>query len=153
MRRETQMNKAMANYWVDMLIGVAFVLSAISGLVFLLPGDIETGVLWVSYQTWNTLHTWSSLAMIAGVVLSLLFSYVPGLRAWFDQFVPEAKRLIMLVLLGLTTGAAFGLACAGIITGLACTRAGVVDVVWAFILAAIANQSAYSISPQVNKAG
>jgi len=65
------MNKATANYWVDMLIGVAFVLSAISGLVFLLPGDIETGVLWVSYQAWNTLHTWSSLAMIAGVGLHL----------------------------------------------------------------------------------
>lgn len=65
------MNKATANYWVDMLIGVAFVASAISGLVFLLPGDIETGVLWVSYQTWNTLHTWSSLAMIVGVGLHL----------------------------------------------------------------------------------
>ncbi|NLS79950.1 MAG: DUF4405 domain-containing protein [Chloroflexi bacterium] len=65
------MNKATANYWVDMLIGVAFVLSAISGLVFLLPGDIETGVLWVSYQAWNALHTWSSLAMIVGVGLHL----------------------------------------------------------------------------------
>jgi len=65
------MNKATANYWVDMLIALAFVLSAISGLVFLLPGDIETGVLWVSYRAWNTLHTWSSLAMIAGVGLHL----------------------------------------------------------------------------------
>ena len=54
------MNKATANYWVDMLIALAFVLSAISGLVFLLPGDIETGVLWVSYRAWNTLHTWTN---------------------------------------------------------------------------------------------
>lgn len=89
-----------------------------------------------------------SLAMIASVVLSLLFSYIPGLRGWFDQFVPEAKRLIMLILLALTTGAVFGLACAGIITGLACTRVGVIDVVWAFILAVIANQSAYAITPR-----
>ena len=69
------MNKATANYWVDMLIAVAFVLSAISGLVFLLPGDLETGVLWVSYRTWNTLHTWSSLAMIVGVGLHLVLHW------------------------------------------------------------------------------
>lgn len=90
------------------------------------------------------------LSMIAGAVLSLLFSYIPGMRAWFDQFVPEAKRLIMLVLLALTTGAVFGLSCAGIITGLACTQAGAVDLIWAFFLAVIANQSAYSITPQVS---
>ncbi len=55
------------NYWVDVGIGFAGAISALSGLVFLLPGDLASGVLGVSYQTWNAVHTWSSLAAIAGV--------------------------------------------------------------------------------------
>jgi hypothetical protein len=61
------MNKAKMNYWVDMGIGFAGAISALSGLVFLLPGDLTTGVLGISYQAWNAVHTWSSLAAIAGV--------------------------------------------------------------------------------------
>jgi hypothetical protein len=34
---------------------------------FLLPGDLASRVLGISYQTWNAVHTWSSLAVIAGV--------------------------------------------------------------------------------------
>jgi hypothetical protein len=60
-------NKAKVNYWVDVAIGVAGLMSAISGLIFVLPGDPSTGLLGVSYQAWNSLHTWSSLAAIAGV--------------------------------------------------------------------------------------
>jgi len=61
------MKKTTANYWVDLAISVSFVFSAISGLVFLLPFDATAGVLGISYQAWNSLHTWSSLALIAGV--------------------------------------------------------------------------------------
>lgn len=43
------------------------VISALSGLVFLLLCDLASGVLGISYQTWNSAHTWSSLAAIAGV--------------------------------------------------------------------------------------
>ena len=61
------MNKAKMNYWIDVGIGVAGLISAISGLVFLLPGDPTTGILGISYQVWNAVHTWSSLGAIAGV--------------------------------------------------------------------------------------
>ena len=61
------MKKTTMNYWVDLAIGISFVFSAISGLVFVLPGDMATGILGISYQAWNSLHTWSSLALIAGV--------------------------------------------------------------------------------------
>ena len=61
------MKKATVNYWVDLSIGVSYLLSAISGLVFLLPGDPATGILGISYQVWNSVHTWSSLVMIVGV--------------------------------------------------------------------------------------
>jgi hypothetical protein len=55
------------NYWVDLAIGVSFVFSAISGLVFVLPGDLAVGILGISYQAWNNVHTWSSLTLIVGV--------------------------------------------------------------------------------------
>jgi len=46
---------------------LAGITSALSGLVFLLPGDLSSGVLGINYQAWNAVHTWSSLAVIAGV--------------------------------------------------------------------------------------
>lgn len=90
-----------------------------------------------------------NLAMVAGVVLSLAFSYVPGLTDWYEQFDPERKRLVMLGMLAVVAAGSFGLACAGILIGVACTIPGAIDLVWAFILAVIANQSIYAISPRL----
>ena len=70
------MSKAKLNYWIDVVIGLAFVLSALSGMVlFFAPSGYQGGrnpyyqqdVLFLSTHTWDTLHTWGSLAMIAGV--------------------------------------------------------------------------------------
>ena len=71
------MKRAKLNYWVDVGIGIAFVLSAISGLVFLLPGDFgsSSSLLGLSHRVWDSLHTWSSLTMIAGVLLHLLLHW------------------------------------------------------------------------------
>ena len=55
----------------------------------------------------------------------------------------------MLALLAVVAAGAFGLSCAGILSGIACTAPGAMDVVWALALAVIANQSAYAISPRV----
>jgi hypothetical protein len=89
-----------------------------------------------------------TLAAVAGVVLSLLFSYVPGLRDWFDALAGDYKRLIMLVLLGAVALATFGLSCAGVIADVACTQQGALGLLNLFIAAAIANQAAYSFSPK-----
>ncbi|MCB9422122.1 MAG: DUF4405 domain-containing protein [Ardenticatenaceae bacterium] len=61
------MNKTKLNYWIDVVIGIAFVLSAVSGIVFLFPitGTTAAGV---TYQAWNQIHTWGSLLMVAGVL-------------------------------------------------------------------------------------
>ena len=71
------MNRAKLNYWLDAAIGVAFLLSAISGLVFLLPAGLGSGsgILGLSYQAWDVLHIWSSLAMIAGVLVHLVLHW------------------------------------------------------------------------------
>ncbi len=63
------MNRAKLNYWVDVAIGVAGLISAVSGLVFLLP--VHGEVLGLGLRTWSTIHTWSSLAAIAGVGVHL----------------------------------------------------------------------------------
>ncbi len=65
------MKKASVNYWVDVATGIAFVLSALSGLVFLLPLNPANGFLGIGYRVWNSLHTWSSLAVIGGVGVHL----------------------------------------------------------------------------------
>ena len=89
------------------------------------------------------------IASIAAVVLSLLFSYVPGFAPWFEPLQPNTKRLIMLTLLVVVSASSLALACAGIAAGkVACDRAGAVDLLKAFIAAMIANQAAYQLSPK-----
>lgn len=68
--------RALINFVVDAAIAVAFLLSAVSGLVFLapsgwltLPGTAAGTALGVGYATWRTLHDWTAVIMIAGVVL------------------------------------------------------------------------------------
>jgi len=99
--------------------------------------------------------TADGLALYAGVVLSMLFSYVPGLNTWFAALESIYKRLIMLGLLLLTAGAVYGIACLGwggdLGVALTCDKQGLVELVRAFVLAMIANQAAYQISPEANK--
>jgi hypothetical protein len=96
-----------------------------------------------------------SLSLVAGTVLSLTFSYIPGVRNWFIGFDPVIKRLIMLVLLALTTGVIYGLSCLGwgFVWGitLSCDRSGLLGLIEQFVIAIIANQSIFAISPHKEK--
>jgi len=82
----------------------------------------------------------------AGVILSLACSYIPGVRERFEALDPTRKRLVMLGLLALAATGAFLLANldGGSVPAL---QAGLV---WmrAFVLAMIANQAAFTISPR-----
>ena len=78
------MSKAKINYWVDLVIGIAFVLSALSGMVlFFAPSGYQGGrnvyygqqVLLLTTHTWDTIHTWGSIAMIAGVGAHLMLHW------------------------------------------------------------------------------
>ncbi len=96
--------------------------------------------------------TADTLSLLAGSVLSLLFSYVPKLNTWFDGILPEYKRLTMAGLTLLIAGAAYGLACAGLGEqfGIAvvCDQAGAIALIRAWVLALVANQAAYSVTPR-----
>jgi len=71
--------RASINFWVDVVIGVAFVAAAVSGVVLLVMGsgggyrggrgaDAVRGVLFLGRTAWRDLHDWSGIAMSAGVL-------------------------------------------------------------------------------------
>jgi hypothetical protein len=92
--------------------------------------------------------TAEQLIVILGSVLALLFAYIPGFANWFNPLEATVKRLIMLGLLAIITGAVFGLSCAGILSAVTCDQKGAVALVTAFIYAVIANQSVFAILPE-----
>jgi hypothetical protein len=96
-----------------------------------------------------------SLSLIAGTFLSLVFSYIPGAKDWFKQFEPEIKRLIMLGLILVSAAAVFGLSCMGwgidLGINLSCNRSGLLGLIQQIVIAIIANQSIYAISPHRTK--
>ena len=72
------MKKAMLNYWVDAATGIAFLLCAVTGIVFLFPGAVHTAVgampsiLLLPATWWHAVHDWSGVAMVAGTALHLV---------------------------------------------------------------------------------
>lgn len=92
--------------------------------------------------------TAADLAAVAGVVLSLACSYIPGLSDWFATLDSNKKRLAMAVLLLVSAVGVFGLSCGNLIATITCDRAGVMGLIQAFIAALIANQATYLISPK-----
>jgi len=79
------MNKTRLNYLLDAVIGVAFALSAATGVAFLLMGsggyqggrnpNFATALLVLSREAWSDLHTWASLVMVAGVAVHLVLHW------------------------------------------------------------------------------
>ncbi len=92
--------------------------------------------------------TAEQLAAIAGIVLSLLFSYIPGLSDKYASLDPTQKRLIMAGLLLLVAGGVFAGSCGGLWNTVVCTKKDALGLLYVFISALIANQSAYLLSPR-----
>ncbi|MGD1993752.1 MAG: DUF4405 domain-containing protein [Anaerolineae bacterium] len=75
------MSKTRLNYALDAMIGLAFLLSAVTGLTFLAMGSggyqggrnpgFQTALLGISRSTWSDLHLWTSVVMITGVLVHL----------------------------------------------------------------------------------
>lgn len=88
------------------------------------------------------------LVSVAGVLISLVCSYVPGVSAWFARLTGDQKRLVMLGALAVSALGVFGLACLGRSAAVACDTDGAWQLVQLFVTAAIANQSAYMLTPK-----
>lgn len=94
------------------------------------------------------------LASSAAILLSLLFSYVPGFKTWYEPLSPDSKRLVMLALLFLTSAACLAISCSRLPLDpafgnmVSCDAPGAVGLLRVFIAAMIANQAAYALSPR-----
>ena len=93
--------------------------------------------------------TAAALSALAGLVLSLGFSYLPGLREWFKVQTAEWKRLIVASFLLGTAGIVFGLGCADIGTWVTCDQGGLIELGTVLFYALVANQTTFLISPQL----
>jgi len=86
------------------------------------------------------------LVMIAGVVLSLAFGYVPGLREWYAALDGVRKAQVMAGVLLVAAGGVFAAACYSPWKLATCDEAGFWQLVELFIAALIANQATYQIA-------
>jgi len=86
------------------------------------------------------------LSLLAGIALSLGFSYIPGLKEWFEKQETRIKRLVMVGALLVISGGIFGLSCSGWWSWVSCDQAGVKGLVEGFVYALIANQSTYTLT-------
>lgn len=95
------------------------------------------------------------LAGLAGGLISLLMSYVPGLNTWYAALDSIKKSLLMLAALAVVAGAVYGLSCAGWAAGWGidqtCDQAGLQRLIGAFVAALVMNQATYKISPETNR--
>ncbi len=79
------MKTVKTNYFLDVVIGLAFLASAASGLAFIVMGNggyqgghnaaFATAFLGIARSTWSDLHLLTSLVMIAGVGLHLVLHW------------------------------------------------------------------------------
>jgi len=92
--------------------------------------------------------TATELSQIAAIILSLASSYIPGYADWYQKLEPTYKRLVMLLLLVITTGTIFALACANILNQVSCDKTSAFELLKALGLAAVANQATFLLSPR-----
>ena len=98
-----KVSKAKINYFVDIGIGIGFLLAAVSGIVLLLAGsgggyqggrnpDYTSEILLLSRSGWKTLHNWSSIAMTIGVGIHMLLHWNWFLCMTRNIFKPRKKQ-------------------------------------------------------------
>ena len=93
-------------------------------------------------------YTPDLISMVVGAVISLLFNYFPALNVWYAALRTEVKSFIMIGLLAVASVAIYLLSLYGIVE--ISQPVDWVLVLRTFILAVVANQSAYVIAPQTS---
>lgn len=88
------------------------------------------------------------LSRVVGVVISLMFAYVPGLSDWYEAQDGTKKRFVMLAALLIACLAIFGASCAGWTDQIACTQQGASGMLRIAFDVVMANQATYLLTPQ-----
>ncbi len=96
------MTRAQLNFAVDAVIAVAFLVCAVTGMLFLLPpGALRAlglgmpGMLGISFRTWHWLHDWSGVVATVGVLVHAALHYrwiVTMTRRTFGSNKAPARR-------------------------------------------------------------
>jgi len=90
------------------------------------------------------------LSQITGIALSLLFTYVPGAKDWFENLETKYKPLTMVAVNLVVLGAIFGLSCSGVIYVAPCSVEGGLSMLRLFVQAMIANQATYLVTRKLS---
>lgn len=95
----------------------------------------------------------SELSLLAGAALSLGFTYIPGLNAWFAHKPDTEKKMWMAVLTFAIALLAFGASCARLVDlpfvgNISCDQTGATGLLINFVLALAANQGTDRASPE-----
>ena len=79
------MTRTSLNYWLNIVIGIAFIASFVTGVAFLFMGTggyeggrnaaYETAFLGIAREVWRSLHTFTSFVMTAGIGLHLVYHF------------------------------------------------------------------------------
>lgn len=91
------------------------------------------------------------LVNLAGIILSLISTYVPGWREKFAAWTSEKKSLFMLIVMAAVTVVIGLLSWSGIWVLIPATKEGLLFLFITFGTAMVTNQATYTISPQPKK--
>jgi hypothetical protein len=84
------------------------------------------------------------LGSLSGMVMSLAFSYVPGLSGWYAAQTAQKKSVVMLVILALCVAGIVAVSCNGWYdVGVVCDKVGLVELAKVFMAVLVANQATY----------
>ena len=92
--------------------------------------------------------TGEQLGTTAGVILGLVFEYLPGLGKWYQAQEDNIQRLILLGSMALVAGTIFGMGCAGLSDTFACTKEGAFEAIKVFVSGVISSQATYLVMPR-----
>jgi len=96
--------------------------------------------------------TVESLGVAAGIVLSLVFGYIPGAKDWFENLKEDEKQTAMGIFVVLVSFAIFGLSCANVIVGQAeCTQQGFYEFLKIVFWALAGNVTTYNATSYIGK--
>lgn len=91
----------------------------------------------------------NAYAALAGVVLSLFFTYFPYLKDKYAQLRPDYQQLIQLGVLAILVFGRVGLGCLGKDATFQCSTDGLWQAIQAYILAILANAGMYKATEYI----
>lgn len=93
--------------------------------------------------------TENAYAALAGVVMSLIFTYFPYLKDKYAALRPDYQQLIQLGVLAILVFGRLGLGCLGRDPTFQCTQDGTWQAIQAYVLAVLANAGTYKATEYI----